>query len=277
MSTKTTVPNAWDDDWENLADKQESAPPSAPQTKISKAERREQHAKENKQLWDLAESSQDLHFLKAKEQPPFKAEFKPAAVKVLSRKPQPKILSKNDPTAGVAVLSLEDEDDSEEEARKKREMTFAERQAKAQQEREEKQRKYNEAREKIFGAAGTGTESAPTRTVSPRGGSNAVSQSSKTGRRGRGRGGRDRGDSQPSSSADQSPSRPTGQNKQLYEPGYSPKPSSTYLQKREARGPDSQSRPSTPAEGEPIRSPRGPDGSGRGGFGFANRGNRAVA
>lgn len=241
---------------------------------ISKAERREQHAKENKQLWDLAESSQDFHFLNAKGQPPLKADFKPA-VKVLSRKPQPKVLSKNDPTTGVASLNLEEDDDSEEEARKRQELTFAERQAKAQKEREEKQRKYAEAREKIFGSTDVASDSVGSRTISPRGGSNITVQNSRnSSRRGRGRGGRDRNDSQNTSSADPSPSRPASQSKQLYDPTYSPKPTSIYLQKREAPANENSSRPSTPAEGQPIRAPRGPDGSGRGGFGFANRGGK---
>ena len=246
---------------------------SPEEPKVSKAERREQHAKENKQLWDLAESSQDFHFLNAKGQPPLKAEFKPA-VKVLSRKPQPKILPKTDTAAGVATLTLDDEDDSEEEARKQQAMTFAERQAKAQREREEKQRKYAEAREKIFGTPDNASNTSTSRAVSPRG-SNAISQSNKSsGRRVRGRGGSSRADSQNSSSADQSPSRPGSQGKQLFDPTYSPKPTSFYVQRREAAGTETSSRPTTPAEGQPIRAPRGPDGSGRGGFGFAGRGGR---
>ncbi|KAI9656881.1 MAG: hypothetical protein M1821_003520 [Bathelium mastoideum] len=272
MATNAAVPDAWDDDWESLADKQDKRP-SVPSevVKTSKAERREQHAKENKQLWDFAESSQDFHFLNAKGQPPLKGEFKPA-VKVLSRKPQPKILSKSDPAVGVANLVLDEEDDSEEEARKQQAMTFAERQAKAQREREEKQRKYAEVREKIFGNTDVASSSSASRTGSPRGGSTGASQGSKSSsRRGRGRGGRERGDSQ-NSSADQSPSRPASRGKQLFDPTYSPKPTSIYVQKREATGSENSSRPTTPAEGQPIRAPRGPDNSGRGGFGFANRG-----
>lgn len=253
-------------------DKKPVPPPEA--LKVSKAERREQHAKENKQLWDLAESSQDFHFLDAKGQPPLKAEFKPA-VKVLSRKPQSKMAPVNDAAAGIASLALEDEDDSEEEARQQQAMTFAERQAKAQREREEKQRKYAEAREKIFGAPDGASNTPTSRTVSPRGGSNAAGQRNKTsGRRVRGGGGSNRSDSQNPSSTDQSPSRPGSQGKQLFDPTYSPKPTSIYMQKRDAAGADNSSRPTTPGEGQPIRAPRGPDGSGRGGFGFAGRDGR---
>ena len=243
--------------------------------RVSKAERRKQHAKENRQLWDLAESSQDFHFLSAKGQPPLKSDFKPA-VKVLSRKPQARILrAKNDPTDGVASLTLDDEDDSEEEMRKQQELTFAERQAKAQKDREEKQRKYAEVREKIFGTSDAGSDRAVNRPVSPRGGQSTTSQNSKiANRRGRGRGGRDRGDNQNNSSTDQSPSRPISQGKQLFDPTYSPKPTSIYVQKREVISNENTSRPSTPGDGQPIRAPKGPDGSGRGGFGFVNRGDR---
>ena len=210
----------------------------------------------------------------AKGQPPLKADFKPA-VKVLSRKPQPKIISKNDPTAGAGSSILNDEDDSEEEARKQQALIFAERQAKAQKEREEKQRKYAEAREKIFGTPEQALDNTASRTVSSRGGSNtAIPNNRNSSRRGWGRGARDRGDSQNTSSADQSPSRPTSQSKQLYDPTYSAKPTSAYVQKREASANENSSRPSTPAEGQSIRAPRGPDGSGRGGFGFANRGSK---
>ncbi|KAF2234637.1 hypothetical protein EV356DRAFT_532687 [Viridothelium virens] len=274
MASKNVVPDAWDDDWETIADKQDkkSTVPTDG-TRTTRAERREQHAKENRQLWDMAESSQDFHFLHSKGQPPLKADFKPA-VKVLSRKPQPKILHKNDSTAGLASLTLDDEDDSEEEARRQQEMTLVERQAKTQKEREEKQRKYAEVREKIFGTPDAGSDTAGGQSPSPRGGANLVGQTNRnSSRRGRGRTGRDRDDSQ-NTSADQSPARPTSQSKQLFDPTYSPKPTSVYVQKREAIGVEIASRPGTPAEGQPTRAPRGPDGSGRGGFGFANRGSR---
>lgn len=153
----------------------------------------------------------------------------------------------------MAGLSLEDDDDddSEEERRKKNEADFEERKARAQKERAEKERRYAEAREKIFGSPAASDES--------RGASPNKSNRSK----GRGRGGRD---NQPRSSNEQSPARLPAA-RQLYDPSYSPKPG--YVQK------DS-SRPSTPSGQEkPIREPRGPQSSIRGGRGFAPRGNHA--
>jgi hypothetical protein len=69
-----TVPDAWDDDWEKLADvcgflsdpkfiqistdpeQKASSPPPEPEVevKISRAERRAQHEEANKQLWESA-------------------------------------------------------------------------------------------------------------------------------------------------------------------------------------------------------------------------------
>ena len=193
-----------------------------------------------------------MHFLEARDVP-LKSTFKPG-VTVLSRKPPPKVLSRDGATSGMAGLRLDDDEDSEEEARKKSELAFAERQAKAQREREEKQRKYKEVREKLFGASPSDeTQGRASPTRPSRG-------------KGKGRGGRD---SQPSSSNDQSPARGGNQKRQLYDPEYSVKPNSTYIQKKEA----TDSRPETPNEGQPIREPRGPSVSGRGGNGFAPRGN----
>lgn len=50
-------------------------------------------------------------------------------------------------------------------------------------------------------------------------------------------------------------------NKELYDPDYSVKPGNVMIQRREQSG-----------LGQPTRQPRGPDGSGRGGAGFVNRG-----
>lgn len=186
-------------------------------------------------------------FLDARETLPVQPTFKPA-VTLLARKPKA-------PEAGMAGLNLDD-DDSEEERRKKSEAEFEERKARAQKERAEKERRYAEAREKIFGSPAASDES---RGASPRR------------PRGRGRGGRE---SQPRSSNEQSPARSLGPGRQLYEPSYSPKPGSVFVQKQDS----SLSRPSTPGTQEkPIREPRGPQSIGRGGRGFAPRGSRAGA
>lgn len=200
-------------------------------------------------------------FLLAKGDVPLQTDFKPA-MKLLSRKPTPQIAKKTDATAGVAGLRIEDEDDSEEEARKKNAASLAERQAKAQKEREEKQRKYNEVRERLFGSP------------QPEEASTRESQSPARNSRGKGRGGRDRNDSQPTSSADQSPARSSGRGgRALYDPTYSAKPNSVFLQRKDAPDAGTQATPKTTLQ-QPIRAPRGPDGSGRGGFGFVPRGDR---
>ncbi|OCK85948.1 hypothetical protein K432DRAFT_412987 [Lepidopterella palustris CBS 459.81] len=261
MSSKGTVPDAWDDDWETIADKNDGSvqgqDPQPAEVRVSKAERKAKHAELNKQLWESAENTESLLFLEARDNLPLKSSFKPS-VTVLSRKPPPKLLSRNDATSGMAGLKLDDDEDSEEEARKRDEQTYAERQIRAQREREEKQRKYNEMREKLFGSPASPPEESQGR-ASP---TNRQARS-----KGKGRGGRD---NQPSSSNDQSPARAGNQRRQLYDPGYSIKPNSVYIQRKEA----GDSRPETPNEQQPIREPRGPNVSGRGGNGFAPRGNR---
>jgi hypothetical protein len=191
-------------------------------------------------------------FLIARNNVPLKDEFK-APLKVLSRKPPPKVISRPDPTSGLANLNLEDDDDSEEEERKKAEKDFLERQARAKIEREEKQRKYQEARERILGGSSNDSNVRP---------SSANDIGSRNSSRGKGRGGRVTS----TPSAEQSPARANRQAKQLYDPGYTAKPGSLSLQKREA-GETGGSGASTPSEEKPIRAPKGPDGSGKAGFG----------
>lgn len=191
-------------------------------------------------------------FLQAQNNFPVMSAFKPN-VTVLARKPQ--VLSRNNPTSGIAGLNLDDDDDSEEERRKKAEADFEERKARAQKERAEKERKYAEARERIFGSSAASEDS---RSNSP---------NKATRGRGRGRGGRD---SQPRSSNEQSPAPPSGPGRQLFDHTYSPKPGSVFIQKREA-GTSRPGTPGTPGDQEkPIRQPQGPATGG--GRGFASRG-----
>ena len=70
---------------------------------------------------------------------PLTSDFKPA-MKVLSRKPPPGKVG--DPSRALGDLSVADEEDSEEEERRRKAESLAERQARAQKEREEKQRRY---------------------------------------------------------------------------------------------------------------------------------------
>jgi hypothetical protein len=156
---------------------------------------------------------------------------------LLSRKP----IAKNG--AGA------DDDDSEEEARKKREASFEERKKKAALEREEKVRKYAEARERIMGSS---TPASPA----------ANSRESSQGRENRKtRGGKQHSNmnSRPTS-AGQSPARQLSGSAQVFDP----EDMGRRLGLRREMA-------STPKEGEPMRQPRGPDSSGRGGFGFAAR------
>ncbi|KAK3063395.1 hypothetical protein LTS18_000716 [Coniosporium uncinatum] len=261
--SKAKVPDAWDDDWENVADKQEEAVLSKepePEPKLSKAERRAKHAEQQRKLWDAAESPERPIFLQARHSTPVVgADFKPT-VKLLSRKPPPKIASRS-AVSDMGNLNIQDdEDDSEEEARKKYEASFAERQVKAAREREEKQRKYQERREQLFGTASNSNEEQKRSSSSQNGSRNSS--------RGKGRGRSDRENQL--SPADDSPARLASPRKQLYDPGYSVKPDSVYIQKRD--GTDSP-RPATPGE-QPFRQPKGPEPTGRGSFGFAPRGGK---
>lgn len=159
----------------------------------------------------------------------------------------------------MAGLTIDDGDDSEEEDRKRREADFIGRQRKAQIEREEKQRKYAEARERLFGSSASHTTSRESSSASQtRNPLNPDSRNSS--RKPRSRGAKD---TLPSS-ATQSPA-PSAQPKQLYDPSHDAKP--------KTQSP----RPVASKEEQPIRAPRGPDNSGRGGFGFAPRGGKSNA
>lgn len=184
---------------------------------------------------------------------PLKQEFKPQ-VKVLSRKPNAPVIARRDAADGVAKLNLEDDEDSEEEARKKRESELEERQRKAKLEREEKQRKYAEARERIMGSSNP-TSPAPNSRDSSHGRDNRRNKGRVNGNR----------NSQPSSSADQSPARPPTSDRQLFDRD----DMGRRAPKREASN--------VPKEDHPVRQPRNPENSGRGGFGFAGRGGKVAS
>ncbi|KAF2211606.1 hypothetical protein CERZMDRAFT_85378 [Cercospora zeae-maydis SCOH1-5] len=248
MNGSSSVPNAWDDDWEKAADnparvEKESAP------KLSKAARKAQHIEQNKLIWDSADNPARNHWLEAQGVVPLKQEYQ-VPVTLLSRKPP--TIAKRDVAGGVAGISLDDDEDSEDERRKKREADFEERQRKAKIEREEKQKRYAEARERIMGS------SRPALAPSSR----ESSQGREGSRRGRGKqmsNGTSRR-SQPQSSAEQSPARNAARDQQLFDP--------EDMGRRMKREPSN----TTPKEDLPMRQPRGPDQSGRGGFGFGNRG-----
>lgn len=254
MSGRGGVPNAWDDDdWEKVADhvSHQGAPAGAtgttpgaplPAPRLTKAARKAQHIEHNKQLWDSADNPARHHWLETRGVVPLKQDYQ-VPVTLLSRKPPANARRGDD----------DDDDDSEEERRKKLEADFEERQRRAKIEREEKQKRYAEARERIMGA------SKPTLASSSRDNSQARDSSRRPPRGGKLNGTR-RG--QPQSSKEPSPSptpTPAG-NQQLFDPDLPPQ-----IYKRESSN-------TTPKEDQPVRQPRGPDNSGRGGVGFASRG-----
>ncbi|RFU36012.1 hypothetical protein B7463_g401, partial [Scytalidium lignicola] len=260
MSKKTTIPDAWDDDWEAQADKSEvtEAVKAERQVNLSKAERLAKHAELNRKIWESAEEPETFHYLAAHDTVPLKTEFKPA-LKVLSRKPTGNKISRIDPVTGLSKLVLEDEADEDDEERKAQ-PTPEELRLKAQRDREEKQRRYDEARARILGTPSG--SSSPGNVTPPRG-----SEDGKSSRgRGRGRGRGDRGDRSDSRRQDI-----RSDSKELFDPNYSPRSGSVAIQKRSDEA--TRSGRSTPRDEEQvIRSPKGPDASGRSGFGFANRG-----
>ena len=204
---------------------------------------------------------------------PLKSEFKPA-VTVLSRKPTPKLVSRHDPATGMSQLSVDDDDqDDDEAAAKKHTPSPEEQRQKAQREREEKQRRYEEVRERLFGGPASGSGSSTPGNVTPPKSSAAVEA-----RPGRGRGkGRNARESRSQASAESSEARSKKSNgtppsRQLYDPDYTIKSSSVYFQKRESQTLDSAPPSTLDDVQQPLRMPRGPESTGRGGHGFAPRG-----
>ena len=203
---------------------------------------------------------------------PVRSEFKPPPI-LLSRK-GPIKQSRKPLTDGVNNLSIQDDSSSDEEDTGKKTLTAEERKAQAAKEREEKQRKYEERRQELFGSAGTANSATGTYTNSTLNTNNGDSGStsptppgsrSATPNRSRGRGGKRGGSAGLAKDVQQK------REKDLFDPSYSAKPDSVFLQRREKGLPDGKE-----GEVQPIRSPRGPDGSGRGGFGFAPRGGKAA-
>ena len=236
---------------------------------------------------------------------PLKTDFKPA-VKVLSRKPTAQSIGGGssiggrgggggqiDPSSSLARLALDNSDD--EGQGNAQTLSLEERRQKAQRDREEKQRRYDEARRRLFGTASTGMNSESGDITQPKppgsagGGSGGEGES---GRRTKGRGGgggsSNKGGGQETKQGDalayKSRHRTTEQveKRQLYDPTDIAKLDSIYAQRRVAPESFAQnvSLQSTVVraddEGQqqqqqqPIRAPRGPDGSGRG-FDFRRR------
>ena len=213
-----------------------------------------------------SEASRDVNYLANANTPPLATPFKPA-VKLLSRKPAPQSIVKKDPVTGLEQLVLVDDEDEEDDS-KKHQPTPEEIRQRQQRELEEKQRRYNEARAKIFGESNITSGHLTTGVVTD-------------GRhRGRGRGSRGSGDHRNNARQDDQTRRPPPSAqppsaRELFDPHYSSKPISIVSKRGGDASPQSGSRSSTPhVEDQAIRAPRGPDSSGRGGFGLARRGAR---
>ncbi|PLB42458.1 uncharacterized protein BDW47DRAFT_1081 [Aspergillus candidus] len=275
---------AWDDDWEQQADKlatEPSPPPdSAPtlekkvSSKVTKAQRRAQQAEFNRQLWAEAESPQTFHFLETRSDVPLKQDIKPA-VTLLSRNPPPLVTRQSSSRAvdaatdGVGRMGLGVDDDSEDE--RPPEPTPEERHAIALKNREEKQRKYEEVRERLFGSPSATTSGAS----SPR---SATPPKQFEGRgKGRSRGGARDNHSVSSGSNSNTNNREkrdqsaaSGKSRQLYDPGSPAKSPSNHGPKDR---PLTTRNANEAAPQQPYRTPRGPDASGSGGF-RSHRGGR---
>lgn len=256
MAKKNQPSSAWDDDWESAADRAEEQAAQEPEpVKVSKSERLALHAEQNRKLWQSADTPDTFHFLAARDTVPLKTEFKPA-LKVLSRQPAPKVIARQDPATGLSQMTIEDDEDDEDTS--KNQPTPEELRAKAQRDREEKLRKYEEVRAKLFGPSDAGSgSSSPGNLTPPR--EEGVRGKGK----GRGRGGRQN---------DNRRLDPKPAPKELYDPNYTPRPGAVSGQSRGGTQ-SSRSGSSTRNEEQPIRAPRGPDTAGRG-FGFADRGGK---
>lgn len=170
----------------------------------------------------------------------------------------------------MARLALADDDglndSDEEEKNKPPEPTPEERQAMTLRSFEERQRKYEEVRERLFGSssATTSGNSSPRSATPP----NKPHEGRGKGRnRGNGRDNhRDRKDSSSTSS----------KSRQLYDPENSPRSNSNYVQRKDSQLPAERiGGGQSQSPRQPIRNSRGPDATGRGGFRSGARGAKA--
>lgn len=179
-------------------------------------------------------------------------------MKLLARKPAPP----RDPAANLAGLSLKDEEEDEEAAVRRHQVEAEARMREGQRLLGEKQRAYEEARRRIFGE-----EKEDEGRQAGRGSGRGRGRGARG--RGRGRGNDARGSDTSRSATSSRSGTPSGATREQHRPTSSPKPS--LLQKQDGtqgrRGPARDD-----GQAPAIREPRGPDGSGRGGFGFARRG-----
>jgi len=182
-------------------------------------------------------------------------------VKLLSRKPGRTAVARKDPITGIERLTVEDDDEDEDQI-KVPVLTAEERKVKAQKEREEKQRKYEEVRLRLFGTSSGGASGTPGDVTPP-------SMPDSANRRGRGGGQAGAGGGGGAGNGRGAITSPRpGSARQLYDP------SNPVRVDRSNNGSRAVSPGKASGKGEDaiIREPRGPDGSGQGGRGFARRG-----
>ncbi|ERT03041.1 uncharacterized protein SPSK_09257 [Sporothrix schenckii 1099-18] len=142
---------------------------------MTRAERLAKHEEDNRRLWNSADNPEEFHFLSAGAAPgggallsgssnnsgasaptilPAASAFRPQMT-VLSRKPAPRMIRRRDPVTGIEELTVRDdaaEAEAEAAAAAQRNKETPEQiRQRQQREREAKQRKYDEARAKIFG------------------------------------------------------------------------------------------------------------------------------
>jgi len=293
------IPDAWEDEWSNVADKSSDNPSNESSGeakkvtgKATKAQRRAQQAEFNRQLWAEAEGPKETnYFLESRNVVPLRSEFKPPPI-LLSRKGPIVVSAPRAPAGDLSELSLDNgESSDDEDEAKTRELSLAERQAQAAKEREERRRKYDERRLELFGPAATTAAPANSNLASAlnnRSGTSTPASLTPPGSRsatpnrgggGRGKGGRGRGGggaaTATSSNTARTQSRTSQQQtreRELYDPSYVQRPDSGFGLRRENGGAFATPNPRSSSSDivQPIRAPKGPDGSGRGGFGFAN-------
>ena len=264
-----SVPDAWDDDWSNTADVHlssllnfsnlsQTAQPAESKnlsTKQTKAQKRAAQAEFNRQIWAEAETPQETnYFLESRNVVPLRQEFK-APPMLLSRK-GPIVQKAPKSLNAIGDLSIKDKEESSEDEDEAVAQAKALEAAKilAAKEREEKQKKYEERRLELFGP-GQQKSGGSSPNLTPPGSRSATPR----GRRGRGRGhGRKESQLQNQNQGQDLQQESVQQFKEVYDPGYAPKPA---MLRREPQNKDLQ----------PIREPKAPDGSGRGGAGFVQR------
>ena len=207
-----------------------------------------------------------------------RAEFKPPPI-LLSRK-GPAKAPKPPPPPTTTTISLDsltltqNESSSDEDEAAQKITTLAERQAQAAKDREVKQRKYEERRQEIFGSTpvvvAANANSGGSGASSPGDMTPPGSRSATPNRGGRGKG---RRTTRPMSATAKDAQQKRDREKELYDPACSVKPAdAVYISRRVNAAPEVKN-----DEIRPIRAPTGPDGSGRGGMGFASRGGKSSS